>query len=162
MKTPLKIILLAAAIIIVMNGCSAQKRAERRVRRAVVECPELVQLKAHPIEGTVTAPAFADMAHVPLAPVLRRDTIYAATTHGTVIVSLDRPDSTLRVGFVAAPREMHYHDTVSFAQVVLPPSDQQPKPLHVLNSISLWLCGIGLGMALCFWLSKKLSLYKRR
>lgn len=34
MKTSLKIFLLAVALI-VMNGCSAQRRAERLVRRAV-------------------------------------------------------------------------------------------------------------------------------
>lgn len=155
MKTSLKIALLAVALI-VMDGCSAQNRAARRVRRAVVECPELVQLKAHPIEGTVTAPAFADMALVPLAPVLACDTLYAATQHGTVVVSLSDTDSSLRVGFVAAPREMHYQDTVRYAQVVLPPAEPQPKHRPILSAIALWLCGIGLGMALCLWLVRKL------
>lgn len=122
MKTTLKTVVFLVALV-VMSGCSAQKRAERRVRRAVNECPELVQLKAHPIEGTVTAPAFADMALLPLAPVLSYDTLYASTDHGTVVVSLRPSDSALRVGFVAAPREVRYRDTVRYAQVVLP-SDQ--------------------------------------
>lgn len=67
MKTSLKIFLLAVALI-VMNGCSAQRRAERLVRRAVALCPELVQVKAHPIDTVLTAPGFADMARVPLPP----------------------------------------------------------------------------------------------
>lgn len=117
MKTSLKILFFAVALI-VMSGCSAQKRAQRHIRKAVALCPELVQLKAHIVDTTLYAPAFADMAAVPLAAVLSHDTLYAATTHGTVVVSLRKADSVLRVGFVAAPQTIRYRDTISYAQVV--------------------------------------------
>ena len=129
MKTNLKILLLAA-VLVVMTACSAEKRAARRVRRAVAECPGLVQVKAHPIEGTVTAPAFADAATLPLAAVLQHDTLYAATQHGTVVVSLRQSDSALRVGFVAAPREIRYQDTVRYAQVEILPDGHAHEASH--------------------------------
>ena len=123
MKTSLKILLLVVAIV-VMNGCSAQKRAQRQVRRAVGRCPELVQVKAHLIDTFLTAPTFADVATVPMATVATYDTIYAATPHGTVVVSLSQSDSSLRVGFVAAPQNIHYRDTIEYAQVVIEPKPQ--------------------------------------
>ena len=116
MKTLLKTLLLCAALA-VMSGCSAQKRAERHVRKAVALCPELVQAKAHPIDTALTVPAWADCTTVPLNPVLDGGTLYAPTTHGTVVVSLRKADTVLRVGFVAAPQTIRYRDTVRYAQV---------------------------------------------
>lgn len=162
MRTRPKIALLAA-VLVVTGGCSAQRRAERLVRRAVALCPELVQMKAHPIEGTATAPAFADVAHVPLKPVMDGDTLYAATEHGTVAVSLRWSDSALRVGFVAAPRQVSWRDTVRYSQVAVPPQPQPtPGTRPVWNAIALWACGIGLGMALCFSLLRKTLKRKHR
>ena len=65
MKTLLKTLLLCAALA-VMSGCSAQRRAERHVRKAVALCPELVQAKAHPIDTALTVPAWADCTTLPL------------------------------------------------------------------------------------------------
>lgn len=156
-KKALKIALLAAALI-VTGGCSARQRAERRVRRAVALCPDMVQVKAHPIEGTATAPAFADVAHVPLRPVMDGDTLYAATEHGTVAVSLRRADGALRVGFVAAPREVRYTDTLYYSQV----QPVAPKPAATPRrggGVAWALLGavvaFGTGMALCFRLHRK-------
>lgn len=118
MKKSLKIFLLAAALI-VMNGCSAQKRAERHMRKAVSLCPELVQTKAHPIDTVLTAPGYADCTTVTLADVMEGQTLYKATDHGTVVVKLQPEDSTLCVGFVAAPIPVHYQDTLSYAQVAV-------------------------------------------
>ena len=118
MKTSLKIFLLPV-VLVVMGGCSAQQRAERHVRKAVALCPELVQVKAHHIDTVLTAPGFADMARVPLPQVLAGDTIYTATQHGTVVVSLSDTDSSLRVGFVAAPQEVRYRDTLHYSQVAV-------------------------------------------
>ena len=151
MKTSLKILLLCVALV-AMTACSAQRRAERRVRRAVALCPELVQTKAHPIDTVLTAPAFADCATVPLQTVLEGDTLYAATDHGTVVVSLRQSDSALRVGFVAAPQRVHYRDTVRYAQVVVGQPDAGTKKDGFASGLALWLCGIGLGGAATLWL----------
>lgn len=118
MKTFLKISLLAVAIT-VLTGCSAQKRAERHMRKAVALCPGMVQVKAHPIDTVLTAPGYADCATVTLADVMEGQTLYKATDHGTVVVKLQPEDSTLCVGFVAAPIPVHYQDTLSYAQVAV-------------------------------------------
>lgn len=150
MKTSLKIFLLAVALI-VMNGCSAQRRAERLVRRAVALCPELVQVKAHPIDTVLTAPGFADMARVPLPRVLAGDTLYAATDHGTVVVSLSDTDSSLRVGFVAAPQKIRYKDQVEIPQVAIEPTPSA-RGKAFWSHFALVLLGLGTGVALCLWL----------
>ena len=147
MKTSLKIAFLAFALV-VMTGCSAQRRAERMVRRAVNLCPELVQLKAHTIDTVLTAPAFTDMAVVPLAQVLTADTIYAATDHGTVVVSLRQSDSALRVGFVAAPQEVHYRDTIRYSQVNITGESPEVRRSRNWTSFLLWVAGVGLGAVL--------------
>lgn len=150
MKTSLKIFLLAV-VLIVMNGCSAQRRAERLVRRAVALCPELVQVKAHPIDTVLTAPGFADMARVPLPQVLAGDTLYAATDHGTVVVSLSQSDSSLRVGFVAAPQKIRYKDKVDIPQVVIQPTPPA-RGKAFWSGLALVCLGTGIGAALCLWL----------
>lgn len=151
MKTSLKIAFLTVALV-AMTGCSAQRRAERMVRRAVNLCPELVQLKAHTIDTVLTAPAFTDMAVVPLTQVLTADTIYAATDHGTVVVSLRQSDSALRVGFVAAPQEVHYRDTLRYRQVAVSDSQAPSAGRRFLSGLALLVFGIGFGLALCLWL----------
>ena len=156
MKTSLKIFLLAAALI-VMNGCSAQRRAERHVRKAVALCPELVQVKAHPIDTVLTAPGFADMTRVPLHQVLAGDTLYAATDHGTVVVSLSQSDSSLRVGFVAAPQKIRYKDKVDIPQVVIQPTPPA-RGKAFWSHFALVLIGLGTGAALCFYLFRRLLL----
>lgn len=150
MKTSLKIFLLAAALI-VMNGCSAQKRAERHIRKAVALCPELAQVKAHPIDTVLTAPGWADCTHVSLPKLLQGDTLYAATEHGTVVVSLSRSDSSLRVGFVAVPQKIRYKDTLPYRQVVVPESPAYSKG-RFWSSLALWIGGTSFGLALCLWL----------
>lgn len=157
MRTSLKTLLLCVALV-AMAACSAQKRAERHIRKAVAECPELVQVKAHPIDTVLTAPGFADMVALPLSTVLSFDTLYAATDHGTVVVSLRQSDSALRVGFVAAPREVRYRDTLRYAQVVLHKAEPAP-PAKRGGGVAWALLGVvvafGAGMALCFRLHRK-------
>lgn len=153
MKHLLSIIILA----VVLTGCSAQKRAERHVRRAVALCPELVQTKAHHIDTVLTAPGFADMALMPLPQVLAGDTLYAATEHGTVVVSLRQSDSALRVGFVAAPQKIRYKDKVEIAQVTIEPTPQA-KGKSFWSHFALVLLGLGTGAALCLWLFRRLLL----
>ena len=154
MKTSLKIAVLCVALA-TMTACSAQRRAERLVRRAVALCPELVQVKAHQIDTVLTTPVWADCAQVPLPKVLQGDTVYAATDHGTVLVSLCQSDSTLRVGFVAAPQKIHYQGTIDYAQVTVEPKPK--KGTSFWSHFALCLFGLGLGIALCVWLYSKLK-----
>lgn len=150
MKTSLKILILTVALA-TMTACSAQRRAERLIRRAVALCPELVQVKAHQIDTVLTTPVWADCAQVPLPKVLQGDTVFAATDHGTVLVSLCQSDSTLRVGFVAAPQQIRYHDTVELPQVNIEPA----APKHgggFWSHFAIWLIGVFIGMGLFCWL----------
>lgn len=154
-KTSIKILALAVALV-VMNGCSAQKRAQRQVRRAVEKCPELVQVKAHLIDTALTAPAFADVATVPMDAVASFDTIYAATPHGTVVVSMSQSDSSLRVGFVAAPQQIHYQDTINYAQVVVTPLEsvkQKKEPWEIFS----YGFGVAVALAVCLYIIRRNS-----
>lgn len=155
MKTSLKIFLLAVALA-VMPACSAQKRAEKHLRKAVALCPELVQVKAHPIDTVLTAPGYADCARFPMSEVMKKTTIYAPTDHGTVIVKLLPDDSTLRVGFVAAPIPVRYQDTISYAQVVAPVAIEKAKG-SAWMVIGCILLGIVIGIVALFWIALKVK-----
>ena len=156
MKTILKIAVLFVALA-TMTACSAQRRAERLVRRAVALCPELVQMKAHTIDTVLTVPAWADCARVPLPKVLQGDTVYAATDHGTVLVSLCQSDSTLQVGFVAAQQEIHYQDTVEYQEVSVEQAASR-RGSSFWAYFALSLLGLLSGIALCFFLFRALLL----
>ena len=153
MKTALKTAILIVALA-TMTACSAQRRAEKHMRKAVALCPTLVQTKARSIDAVLTAPGFADVAVLPLSDLMRGDTLYAATDHGTVVVSQCRSDSTLRAGFVAAPREIHYQDTVHYAQVVVEAT--RPKPKDTAGRHLGWVVlGMCAGMGICLYLFAK-------
>ena len=149
MKTSLKIAVLFVALV-TMTACSAQRRAQRLVRRAVALCPELVQMKAHTIDTTLTVPAWSDCTSLPLPKVLQGDTLYAATEHGTVVVSVSGADSSLRVGFVAAPQKFRFKDTVEIPQVVVEP--KQKAGGSFWSHFALCLFGLLLGTGLCIWI----------
>lgn len=145
-KTSLKIFLLAAALI-VMNGCSAQKRAERHVRKAVALCPELVQVKAHPIDTVLTVGPWADCAAMPMPHA--GETLYASTPHGTVVVSKQKSDSVLRIGFVASPQQVRYRDTIRYSQVSASPRPApESGPKSGWSVIGMLLLGALSGMLL--------------
>lgn len=150
MKTPLKIILLAVALI-VMSGCSAQRRAQRHVRKAVALCPELVQVKAHAVDTVLTVKPWADATTMQLTEVMSGDTLYRATDHGTFIVSHNRKNGEVRIGFLAAPQKLHYRDTLQYAQVVVPKSMANPRH-RVWAEWAAWLIGVAMGVAFAVWL----------
>lgn len=145
MKTTLKILLFVVALAGI-TACSPQKRAARHLRRAVALCPELVQTKAHPIDTVLTVPGYADCATLKLADVYSHDTLYAATEHGTVVVSLRQSDSALRVGFVAAPQNIHYKDTIQYAEVTAPSPNQEQQKGNAWR----WIVGLLLGVIIGF------------
>ena len=151
MKVSLYIFLLAAALA-TLPACSAQKRAERHVRKAVALCPELVQLKAYPIDTVLTAPGFTDMATLPWKAVKDYETVYAATPHGTVVVSLSQSDSSLRVGFVAAPQKYRYQDTLRYSQVTLASQPAKEVTRSFWDSLDFWMFGILIGIGICLFI----------
>ena len=161
MKTSLKIAVLFVALA-TMTACSAQRRAERLVRRAVALNPELVQAIAHPFDTVITMPGYADVVELPVREIYRHDTIYAATTHGTVVVSLRQPDSALRVGFVAAPQEIRYRDTLHYTQVAIQQVDEaadEEKPGWVY--LVIWILGVGIGAWLIIYLFRNTPIQYR-
>lgn len=145
MKTLLKTLLLCAALA-VMSGCSAQKRAERHVRKAVSLCPELVQTKAHQIDTVLTVGPWTDCTHVPIP--CGGETFYAPTDHGTVVVSLDQTDGVLRVGFIAAPQRIRYRDTIRYAQVAqaLETPKTEPRQRNPWLALACWMGGVVVGI----------------
>ena len=147
MKTSLKIII-ALVLSLALASCSAQRRAERMVRRAVNLCPELVQRQAKPISIDITAPGWVDHAKVPFSGLRRGDTVYAATPHGTFAVSLSQSDSSLSVGFVAAPTQIHYRDTIRYSQVNITGESPEVRRSRNWTSFLLWVAGVGLGAVL--------------
>lgn len=148
----MKRLLSILVLVLILTGCSAQKRAERHMRKAVALCPELVQLKAHPIDTVLTVPGFADVTTVPMEAVLQYDTIYAATDHGTVVVSLSQSDSSLRVGFVAVPQKLNYHDTVRLAQVAFETKTGESHGTRFWPGFLIWIFGIGVGLWIFIYL----------
>lgn len=156
MKTSLKIFLLVAALG-VMTACSAQKRAERHVRKAVELCPGLVQAKAHPIDTVLTVGPWADCTVVPMGDLAESETLYTATPHGTIVVSLRKADSTLRLGFIAAPQRIRYQDTVSLSQVVVP-IDADADATSVWRGAGLVLLGIVAGFVILIVIALKVKI----
>lgn len=158
MKTSLKIFLLVAALG-VMTACSAQKRAERHVRKAVELCPGLVQAKAHPIDTVLTVGPWADCSVVPMGDLVAGETLYTATPHGTIVVSLRKADSTLRLGFIAAPQRIRYQDTVRYAQVIVPDgTEAEPEAAHVWRGVGLVLLGIVAGFVILIVIALKVKI----
>lgn len=152
MKTTLKILLFVVALAGI-TACSPQKRAARHLRRAVELCPELVQTKAHHIDTVLTAPAFADAATFAWKDLASFDTIYAATDHGTVVVSLRQSDSALRVGFVAAPQKIRFQDTLHYAQLVVDHKQPEKKNdkagwIEFLTGLACFMAGIAVALYL--------------
>lgn len=156
MKTSLKIFFLVFALA-AFTGCSAQKRAERHVRKAVELWPELVQVKAHPIDTLLHTPSWTDEALFRIPKLATGETTYAATDHGTVVVRLSQSDSSLRVGFVAAPQPVRYKDTLRYREiqpVTLQPAKAEKS--HFWEDFALWVFGLGMGFAAAIWFLSKM------
>ena len=152
MKTSLKIAFLFVALA-AMTACSAQRRAERHIRKAVALCPELVQVKAHTIDTVLTAPGFADCMFVSLFDVMGGDTLYHATEHGTFIINMDQSNRQIRVGFIAAPRRIRLTDTLHYAHIDFPDGWRQPQATKGTGSGLLWwLFGAAAGMFSCLYM----------
>lgn len=146
MKKILKIAILFLAVAM-LPACSAQRRAERKVRRAVELCPELVQMKAHPIDTVLTVPAFTDRAEVPVMAVLLCDSVVTRTDHGKMTLKVDREDGMLTVEFTADTQEVPYKDTLFYSQVTVEKKETRTGWTSK-DRISLWTCCFLLGVAI--------------
>ena len=151
MKTFVKIAVVLA-ILVGIPSCSAQKRAERHIRRAVELCPDLVQMKAHPIDTFLSVPGYTDRARVPIEKVFEADAVFVGTDHGMITLAMDKTDSILTVAFSAAPSEIRYQDTVSYSQVVLLKEKKPAKEWSFKNWLATLVCGLCIGAAGIMWL----------
>lgn len=152
MKTSIKIIILAVALA-ALPACSAQKRAQRHIRRAVELCPELVQLKAHPIDTFLSVPGYTDITRVPMVRIFEEDSVAVKTEHGTIILSTNPSDSTLSVAFQADHQEVHYTDTIRYADVTTIKTKTRRGGSWI--EIAVWLFGVIVGIDLAFCMVRK-------
>ncbi|MBR3711113.1 MAG: hypothetical protein IKM99_09170 [Bacteroidales bacterium] len=154
MKTSIKTFIIVFAMAM-LPACSVQKRADRHIRRAVELCPDLVQMKAHPIDTFLSVPGYTDIARVPIDKVFEDDAIFVGTEHGMITLSMDKTDSTLTVAFSAAPSEIRYRDTVNYSQVVLAKEQKQAKEWSFKNWLATLVCGLCIGAAFILWLLRE-------
>lgn len=138
MRRTLAIVVLCLA----MAGCSAQKRAEKHLRRAVELCPELAQMTARPIDTVFTVSLEVDRCTIPLAPMLTGDTIRTRTEQGTFVTYIGH--DSLEVSYEANPVEVVFQDTIQFKQI----TPKTPKKTH--ETFCSTLAKIIFGFALCF------------
>jgi hypothetical protein len=128
---------------IVLCACDAKRRAQRRIRRIVEQCPELLSVQAQPIDTFIPLPPVADSAVMPLAPLLDGQAVKIQTEQGTFTATAT--DDSLTVTYEAEQEPIHYEDTLRYSQVVIeepPPSKKPPNFLWVLLGMVIVLAGI--------------------
>ena len=141
MKTRCFLFLLLVSM--VLCACDAKRRAQRRIRRIVERCPELLSVQAHPIDTFIELPPLADSAVMPLAPLLDGQAVKIQTEQGTFTATAT--NDSLTVTYEAEQEPIHYADTLHFQQVVIeepPPSKKPPNFLWVLLGMVIVLAGI--------------------
>ena len=136
-------ILFLLLVSMVLCACDAKRRAQRRIRRIVERCPELLSVQAQPIDTFIPLPPVADSAVMPLAPLLDGQAVKIQTEQGTFTATAT--DDSLTVTYEAEQEPIHYADTLHFQQVVIeepPPSKKPPNFLWVLLGMVIVLAGI--------------------
>ena len=113
MRRTLAIVVLCLA----MAGCSAQKRAEKHLRRAVELCPELAQMTARPIDTVLTLASPPDSCLLPIAPLIGGHTITVSGQNGTFTAHAD--SVTIAVAYRPDTLSYRYTDTVWLPQVAI-------------------------------------------
>ena len=124
MKTRCFLFLLLVSM--VLCACDAKRRAQRRIRRIVERCPELLSVQAHPIDTFIELPPLADSAVMPLAPLLDGQAVKIQTEQGTFTATAT--DDSLTVTYEAEPEPIHYADTLHYQQVVIEAAPEKKKP----------------------------------
>ena len=120
------IIFLLLSVSMALCACNAQRRAERRIRRIVERCPELLSEQAHAIDTFLPVAPVADSAAMPLRPLLDGETLTVTTPQGTFTASID--DDTLSIAYDAELDPIHFVDTVYLPQVVIEDRTAEKKP----------------------------------
>lgn len=118
------IIFLLLSVSMALCACNAQRRAERRIRRIVERCPELLSEQAHAIDTFLPVAPVADSAAMPLRPLLDGETLTVTTPQGTFTASID--DDTLSIAYDAQLEPIA--DTVYLPQVVIEAKPENKKP----------------------------------
>ena len=127
MKTRLFILfLMMLSVSLVLCACDAKRRAQRRIRRITEQCPELLNVQAHPIDTFIELPPLADTAVMPLAPLLDGQAVKIQTEQGTFTATAT--DDSLTVTYEAEPEPIHYSDTLHYQQVVIEAAPEKKKP----------------------------------
>ena len=126
MKTRCFLFLLLVSM--ALCACDAKRRAQRRIRRIVERCPELLSVQAHPIDTFIELPPLADSAVMPLAPLLDGQAVKIQTEQGTFTATAT--NDSLTVTYEAEQEPVHYEDTLRYSQVVIedPPPAEKKKP----------------------------------
>jgi hypothetical protein len=119
-------ILFLLLVSMVLCACDAKRRAQRRIRRIVERCPELLSVQAHPIDTFIELPPLADSAVMPLAPLLDGQAVKIQTEQGTFTATAT--DDSLTVTYEAEPEPIHYADTLHYQQVVIEAAPEKKKP----------------------------------
>jgi hypothetical protein len=110
----------------VLCACDAKRRAQRRIRRIVERCPELLSVQAHPIDTFIELPPLADSAVMPLAPLLDGQAVKIQTEQGTFTATAT--NDSLTVTYEAEPEPVHFADTLHYQQVVIEAAPEKKKP----------------------------------
>ena len=124
MKTRCFLFLLLVSM--ALCACDAKRRAQRRIRRIVERCPELLSVQAHPIDTFIELPPLADSAVMPLAPLLDGQAVKIQTEQGTFTATAT--DDSLTVTYEAEPEPVHFSDTLHYQQVVVEAAPEKKKP----------------------------------
>lgn len=107
-------------------ACNATRRAQRRVRRIVERCPELLSEQAHAIDTFIAIPSVADSAAMPLLPLLEGLPVTVTTDKGTFVAVAT--SDTLSISYDAELEPVHFVDTVFIPQVVIEEKPAASKP----------------------------------
>ena len=141
MKTRCFLFLLLVSM--VLCACDAKRRAQRRIRRIVERCPELLSVQAHPIDTFIELPPLADSAVMPLAPLLDGKAVKIQTEQGTFTATAT--NDSLTVTYEAEPEPVHFADTLRYPQIVVeepPPEKKKPFMWFLLGMVVVLLAVI--------------------
>lgn len=132
MRRTLAIVVLCLA----MAGCSAQKRAEKHLRRAVELCPEWVQPQAHPIDTVFTLASPPDSCLLPIAPLMNGHTVTVSGQNGTFTAHADT--AAIAIAYRPDTLSYRYTDTVWLPQVAVAETETPAKRRIPWDAVAFW------------------------
>ena len=112
-------------IVLLLGGCRSVKRAERRIRRIAEDYPELVQMKAHPIDTFLAVPVKADIAVLPILSIITGEIVKKKTPSGTFTAQLE--GDSLLIAYTSGKDSIRYIDTIRYSQVVVSSGRQESE-----------------------------------